>query len=242
MTEDDLPNWVPVAVRKVAPNLDGSAPLKRRLLCDDRMKGVWRELRKRAPCDRDEVGRRLKPHEQILMKYLGLLNEDVSPADQACAAFIISVTRTIWNPSGTLVWTKAVAKEDAARWEDAATLCRWIASEPMFPQQHVAAKQMADFLQTHADSLKDPERACLANLDPQQIEPFRLDRSSRLRGDDKIRGYTRAIAADAHRIFGSYLYGTVATVVSVALQTEVTRKDVGNWSRLLIVPISTPPS
>jgi hypothetical protein len=184
-------------------------------------------LRAEAPPD---VATRLKEHERCLMKLLSLLSEDVSVADQACAAFIISVTRTIWNPSVTFVWTKGEAKKDAARWEDAAALCRWIASEPMFPKRHVAAKEMADFFQENADSLKDPERACFANLDPRQIEPFVLDRSNRVRGvDNRVRGYTRAIAADAHRIFGSFLRGSMATIVSIALQTEVTRKDVDNW-------------
>jgi hypothetical protein len=239
MTEDDIPDWVPFAVAKVAPNLDGPND-NHRLLCDNRMKAVWRALRAKAP---REVASKLKEHERCLMKLLGLLNEDVSVADQACAAFIISVARTIWNPSVTFVWTKAQAKKDATRWEDAAALCRWVASEPMFPKRHVAAKEMADFFQENADSLKDPERACLANLDPQQIKPFVLDRSNLSRGvDDRVRGYTRAIAADAHRIFGSFLRGSVATVVSVALQTEVTRQNVDNWCAALSVPISTPPS
>jgi hypothetical protein len=227
-------DWVPYAVRRVAPHLDGPNH-NRRLLCDDRMKRVWPVLRKRAP---HEVASRLEEHERRLMESLGLLNEGVSAADQACAAFVISVARTIWNPSGRLVWTKAEMKKQADIWKEAAAVCRWVANEPMFPEHHIAATEMADFFQTHADSLW--EHGHLANLD-QQIEPFVLERSSHSPGhrggggDDHVRGYTRAIAADAHRIFGKFMYGTVAMVTSVALQENIDRKNVENWCKELSV-------
>jgi len=159
---------------------------------------------------------------------LGLLNEDAS--EQACAAFFISVAWTIWNPSGRLVWTKADAEKQATELEGAAAWSRWFATEPMFAEHHAAATEMADVFQKHAISLR--ERGYLANLE-REVEPYVLGRSSGLRGpgDDKIRGYTRAIAADAHRIFGSWLYGTVATVATVALEPdkEVSPKSVENW-------------
>ena len=219
MTEDS-PDWVPRAVAKVAPQLPGPAL---RLLCDPRMKDVWRRLSKKAPREVE-----LKEHERRLLKLLGLLNEDAS--EQACAAFFISVAWTIWNPSGRLVWTKADAEKQATELEGAAAWSRWFATEPMFAEHHAAATEMADVFQKHAISLQ--ERAYFANLD-QQVEPYVLGRSSGLRGpgDDKIRGYTRAIAADAHRIFGSWLYGTVATVATVALEPdkEVSPKSVENW-------------
>ena len=219
---EDSPDWVPRAVAKVAPHLPGPASP---LLCDHRMKAVWRELCRRKP---PEVASKLKEHERRLMKYLGLMSEDVPVHEQACAAFFISVAWTIWNPSGRAVWTKADTEKQATRWEDAAALLRWVATEPMFPERHVAAAELADFCQKHADSLR--ERGCLANLD-QQIEPFVLGRSSGLRGDDEVRGYTRAIAADACRIFGSYSYRIVATVATVALEPEkeVSPKSVENW-------------
>jgi hypothetical protein len=191
------------------------------------MERVWRELSKRAPPD---LASRLEEHERRLMKLLGLLNEDVSIADQACAAFFISVAWTIWNPSERAVWTRADAEKQATRWEDAAMLLREVATEPMFPERRVAAAELADFLQKHADSLK--ERGHLANLGP-RIEPFVLGRSSGSRGagDDKIRGYTRAIAASARRIFGSYSYRTVARVATIALEPEkeISAKSVENW-------------
>jgi len=219
MTEDS-PDWVPRAVAKVAPQLPGPAL---RLLCDPRMKDVWRRLCKKAPREVE-----LKEHERRLLKLLGLLNEDAS--EQACAAFFISVAWTIWNPSGRLVWTKADAEKQATELEGAAAWSRWFATEPMFAEHHAAATEMADVFQKHAISLR--ERGYLANLE-REVEPYVLGRSSGLRGpgDDKIRGYTRAIAADAHRIFGSWLYGTVATVATVALEPdkEVSPKSVENW-------------
>jgi hypothetical protein len=112
------------------------------------------------------------------------------------------------------------------QWEDAAALCRWVANEPMFPEHKVAATEMTNFFQNNAISLR--ERGYLANLD-RQVESYVLGRSSGLRGDDEVRGRTRAIAADAHRIFGSWLYGTVATVATVALGKKVSPKSVENW-------------
>jgi hypothetical protein len=217
-----IPDWAPCAVVKVAPNLP-EPNHNRRLLCDDRMEAVWRELRKRAPPD---LASKLQEHERRLMKLLGLLSKDVSVADQACAAFVISVARTIWNPGGRLVWTKAEAKKKALQLEEAAAWCRWFATDPMFAEDQVAAAKMVDVIQKHAISMR--ERGHPANFD-QQIKPFVLERSSGLRGDDKIRGYTRAIAADARRLFGEVMYGTLATIMSVALQQDIDERRVQDW-------------
>jgi hypothetical protein len=226
----NLPYWVPLAVAKVARHLDGLNN-RRRLLCDPRMEGVWRELRKKEP---HEVASKLEPPERSVMKLEGLLSEGVPAADQACAAFIISVARKFWHPSVMHVWTIPELEKKATRLEVAAEECRWFLTEPeMYPEAQLAAKQMADLLQTNADSLR--ERHCLANLDQQQIKPFVLDRSSHSPGyrggggNNQDRAYTRAIAADARQIFGSFFYRRVATVVSVALQKKVSQKNVENW-------------
>ena len=51
----------------------------------------------------------------------------------------------------------------------------------------------------------------------------------RSRDDDNARARARAVAGETHKIFGSYLCGTVAKVVSVALQTNVRETDVRRW-------------
>jgi hypothetical protein len=236
MLKRNDPGKLEIILAKVEPHLPGQGELGG-LLCDDRMKAAWRTLRAKAP---SEVASKLKENERRLMKYLGLLGGDVSVADQACVAFLISVAWTIWNPSGRFVWTEAVAKEEADRWEDAAARCRWIANEPMFPHHQDAATEMAKIFEDNAKSL----RQCghLADLNSQELQPFILSRSSRERGehehgggDDQVRGYTRAIAAHAHRLFGSYMYRTVARVATVALKKEVSPKSVENWCSSLKV-------
>lgn len=218
-----IPDWVPCAVARVAPHLPRK--VTQRLLHDDRMRAVWGRLRARPSHDVDS---KLEELERSLMEFSGLLNEDVSVplSDQACAAFFISVAWRIGSPSPRHVWTRVEAEKQAIRWEAAGALCRSVASEPMFAEHRAAATQMADFFQKNATSLR--ERGYPANLD-RRVEPYVLGRSSRLRGDDDVRAHTRAIAADARRLFGSWLYGTVATVATVALDKKVSQKSVENW-------------
>jgi hypothetical protein len=221
-----VPDWVPDGVAKVAPFLPGPTP---RLLADNRMETVWRELRKRAPKDLDS---KLTEDERddlhLLMESADLLERDVLGPDKACVAFFMSIAWIVWNPSRRHVWTKAQADEQASQLENAANSCRWVAGEPMFAKHRDAAAEMATFFENRAVSLKN--RGYLANLDP-QIKPYLLNRSSGSRGDDKIRGYTRAIAVVVRRIFGSFSYGTVATVATVALEEDVDQKSVENWCK-----------
>jgi hypothetical protein len=223
-----IPNWVPDAVAKVAPFLPGPTHTQR-LLGDNRMNTVWRELRKRAPND---LGSKLTEDERddlhSLMESADLLEQDVLGPDKACVAFFMSIAWIVWNPSERHVGTRAQADEQASQLETAADCCRWVAGEPMFAKHRVAAAEMATFFQNHAVSLKN--QGYLANLDP-QIKPYVLNRSSGSRGDDKIRGYTRAIAVIVCRIFGSFSYGTVATVATVALEEDIDQKSVENWCK-----------
>jgi hypothetical protein len=63
----------------------------------------------------------------------------------------------------------------------------------------------------------------------QEDSPYIMKRSSKNRGNDEVRAKTRALATATHRIFGSFLYHTVATVM-VALQVNgITEKDMRNW-------------
>ena len=159
-------SWVPHAVTRVAPLLPGPT---QRLLLDDRMKTVWRELRRRAP---EDVAGRLnedeRDHLHLLIEAADVLEKDVSGPDKACVAFFISVAWIVWNPSGRHVWTKAQADQQASQWKIAADCCRRVADEPMFAKHRVAAAEMATFFEDHSVSLRN--RAHLANLDP-QIKP-----------------------------------------------------------------------
>lgn len=46
---------------------------------------------------------------------------------------------------------------------------------------------------------------------------------------DVVRGQVRALALETNTIFGSFLLGVLAKVASVALQDNITKKDVQNW-------------
>ncbi len=50
-------------------------------------------------------------------------------------------------------------------------------------------------------------------------------------GDNQIRGRTRAIATTVKKLCGTPLYTSVAKLVSVGIQVDVTKEDVVNWSK-----------
>jgi hypothetical protein len=61
--------------------------------------------------------------------------------------------------------------------------------------------------------------------------PCVIERSSGARGDNNNRTRAMALAAETHKLFGSFLYGTVATVVTVGLTIKpaILAKSVHNW-------------
>jgi hypothetical protein len=61
-------------------------------------------------------------------------------------------------------------------------------------------------------------------------------RTNRKRGSgNRERGLVRRLAVEAHRIFGSYLYGTISTVVNVALglkgREQIRKSEAVDWCR-----------
>ena len=61
--------------------------------------------------------------------------------------------------------------------------------------------------------------------------PYIISRRSNRRDDDTVRGRVRALALRNRNLYGEYLYTILATVATVALETNVTIKDVRNWCK-----------
>jgi len=61
--------------------------------------------------------------------------------------------------------------------------------------------------------------------------PYIVERTSKERGDDEVRVQVRLLAAQTFTLFGSFLYGIIAKVATVALQTTPTinNHNVRNW-------------
>lgn len=226
--EQDVPDWVPLAVKSMATVLPVGADIAQRLLTDPKMKAVWQELR-RADVTTEKIlsGPAFPPRLQVAnlnsferLKHWKKPDLDFSLQDQACAAlFAYTVVEFSFSRS---IGTRSNAKAQAAPLFSAAETCRWIANEPPYPspEEKSALEVAAAYIENRAGW----QLGVLLN------SPYIVgERSSRMRGDDKIRGQVRALAAATHRIFGSFLYGTVATVATVALQKAVTKQSVINW-------------
>jgi hypothetical protein len=158
----------------------------------------------------------------------------VSPQDQACAAFFVRIVLTFCLESrapsdvdakiGFPIRSRADADAIAKRWFDAADLCWGImrdtfspaAVDPEFAQ---ALAIVGEYIENQARVLEGKNNILV------------FDRSSRQRGDDRIRVSSRLISDAAYSIFGSHMYGTVAKVVNVVLEENVTWKQVCNWTK-----------
>jgi hypothetical protein len=59
--------------------------------------------------------------------------------------------------------------------------------------------------------------------------PYTLKRRSGKREDNSVKGRVRGLAAITYPLYDSFQYGILASVATVALQTDVTPTDVRNW-------------
>ena len=185
--------------------------IAQRLLTDQRMQNVWSTLlRARGPVEdvstafadfNYQRAGNLRPLERLTAWDEDIDERSIPLAQQRCAAYLayIAIEFTLERT----VVTRAHYDELAKRFTDAAALTRLYANE--------SAASMIEY--------PIGERA----------GPYVLKRSSGRRNDDKIRARVRALASGTQRIFGLLMYGTVATVATIALNTDVSERNVRNW-------------
>ena len=212
---EDIPSWVPLSVKSMASQVGiCRGGIRQRLLTDPRMKKVWQVLQSRGvskswlDCVKD-LGTWYTPEN-------GLTLQDV-----ACAAFFFYAAAKLGDPC--LVYTRAEMELSAKRCLDAAELCRSVARYhglvPLSPMLAESLSIVGKYFQDQARKVA------------QRASPYIIERSSGIRGDDEIRVHVRALAIETRSLFGSFLYGTIATVVTVALEIKpaITAKSVQNW-------------
>lgn len=245
---------VPAAVRDIAQRIPidrKDAPgVATRLVYDPRMHPVWKWLKQRAQemHDRGELELRLADlPERYLPRHWGLSGRLIAPPsyrrfstryllpDQACAAFCacVIITLGVNNPAVTRAGIEAQANE----LRRAASICRERLSEPFLaPLNPVLAGHSSAFI---ADL---EEQANFIEIEARLNRSHYLERSSGARGvgDDNVRAQARAVALGAQAIFGSFLYGIVATVMSVGLSIGVNERKVRDWCADL-PPANKPP-
>lgn len=222
MTENSdtpVPDWVPPAVVAMASVLPVGEAVAQHLLTDERMRAVWRVLKAQAVTQDAIEG--LDSLQRL--ETWDIPAYDVSLQDQACAAFFSAVVIELGVPKDAT--TSRNVLTFVKPWRAAAEQCQLALDLPGRPRTDPelawALSMVGDFFEDYARFVEQANKK----------SPYFLMRSSGQRNDDEIRGKTRALAATAHRIFGSFLYGTVATVATVALQLspEVDESNVRDW-------------
>jgi len=218
-----VPEWVPRSVLQMATAMELGTEIRIRLLTDPRMKSVWRVLQS-AGVDK-AVFAKIDP--QQLLSHWGINDFHYSANDQACAAFFacILVEATIANPPVTQMAVKKVVQW----WREGAKRCRIALQTPGRARVDLGlAKSLTDAEKYFEEMARYIEDHAASN-------PNLLKRSSGERGEDAVRAIVRAVARGTLAIFGGYLYGTLATAVTVAmgLNEEINPESVKNWCATL---------
>ena len=240
---NDPPLSVPPAVKDIAQAIALRPEIADRLMSHPDMQSVWTWLRQRAQKlhKRGDLEKRLRNLPERWLLHNWGLSERLGPSpfeqgaalwgfseryaslpDHACAAFCACVVITLGvnNPAVTRAGIEAQIRE---RRRVAGLLSRETAlpgRAQLDPEltAHLSAasayfEEDTDFLETSAPLSR----------------AYYLGRSSKKRGNDNVRAHARAIAIGARAIFGEFLYGIVATVMSVALQINVSDGNVRDW-------------
>ncbi|MGC2351622.1 MAG: hypothetical protein WA238_12075 [Methylocella sp.] len=228
---DPIPNWVPPSVKLLATAFP-LGELGERLLTDPRMKAVWKVLQN---ADVSEAAlASVESFQQLrswgISKYDLPLQDfpppDFSLNDHACVAlFAFAAWKLNIKPN---VITRTKIEGSVKQYTDAANLClstmHYDYLRSVNPELDAALSIVGWFFQDQARKIE------------QMAGPHVIKRSSKNRGDDETRLHVRALAIETRRLFGSFLYGTVATVVTVGLEIEpaISAKSVENWCSCLL--------
>lgn len=225
MTSINIPEYVPEAVRAIAPYLFRSTSGKRfqvskRLLIDPRMKSVWRQLLKRN----------VEPNAiSTLQGYQRLRSYDLPEhhfiiQQHACAAFYAYTV--VECSSKRTIGIRADADGLAEQYLSAVRTLRGFAAE----FRHFVSPDEALALELAANCIERETKWQHAHL---LASPYIVgQRTNQVRSFGNLeRATVRALAVELHRIFGSYLLQTVGTVATVALnlKNQISKSDAKHW-------------
>ncbi len=215
LERSDMAPWVPDSVARVAlayPNQFGALPLLR----DPRMESVWDYLRRRKVPPESAKSLLVSLNGPAMWK---VSEAEMSPADIACATLYVCILGG-FNDDCRII-SGAEADQMAKPFREAARLCREQMADPFLPINKAELMKALEMVGRHFDS-----RASAIEEDLNVVA-----RSSRARGDDRIRVGVRRIAWATKTLFGSTLYTIVAKIATVTLGVTVTAKQVENWTK-----------
>jgi hypothetical protein len=226
---------MPEVIREVSSRLGDEHCIGVLLRTDPRMRRVWQTLanegRKRELSDPKGFRDRLDSlSERFLMETWGTPTHEVCLADRACASFFLATA--IVFAIGNRTVREYDIRAEVQRWRAGAALCRGALQSPhrarVDPALQDALSAAAAYFEEWAELVEG------ANVN----SPYRIGRASRERapggkkdvpGDDHIRGQVREVAAVTEKIFGSFLYRTVATAATVATGSLISAGNVERW-------------
>jgi hypothetical protein len=204
----DLPEWLPDIIRVLALE----TPLRERqqkLLTDERMKNVWKVIRKETVRIEN-----VRPAVHNFQKYLGLLK---NKGDAACLVFFDLIYFEPWADQEIV---ELPFLEDLTKSRNAI-------EELKHHQKY--SKMDQELSQSYAKVISDLEQRLV--FEESIASRFSVPRSAKARGDDAVRVYGRAIGRAMIELYGTPLYGTAATVVSIVSGASVSAKKMENWTK-----------
>ncbi|MCW5686318.1 MAG: hypothetical protein KIT85_18130 [Pseudolabrys sp.] len=221
----NIPDYVPEAVRAIAPHLMESTSGKRsqcaeRLLINPKMKSVWRQLLKQNV--EASVISTLRGYQRL--RSYDLPERDFTTQQQACSAFYAYTV--IECTSKRTIGVRADADLLAEHYLAAARITRGFATE----FRHFVSPDEALALDIAADCIEREIKWQHTHL---LASPYIVgQRTNRVRSFKNLeRATVRVLAVELHRLFGSYLLQTVGTVATVALdlKKQISKSDAKHW-------------
>lgn len=233
-----IPSWVPSAVAddarrawlkfksqveregRIPPYIERASKLLKRLVCDERMRNVWRELSKRRRRDGEFMyPTRLEPGE----------DKDTQQIWAMDVLFQWVVFRAL-HPDSVITCRKAEQRHketlDKAKQlrEDAARLFVESIFRSTLGSSRLPYRELEQRPRVLYRAAKILENYAAENL------AFDMNTAlKRGRGDGDIHWLALGVAKVCRTLFGSPMYGVTATIVSVALDHDIDARTVRQW-------------
>jgi hypothetical protein len=233
------PNWLPSSAAHEAQRLlsveSVDAALVVRLATDERMRSVWREVTKH-----NKQGHTRSEMSEAWKHFRPPLSEQFTNEEAALALFfwytcffahLRPTVRTIaeW---GSLL---ATCRDEAERLRASAKVLRDLRLMPGGAQDWFQLGEIStQFQNIYANQIEeaadfyDEISENIINQKTQGGDSFTVERDF---GNRAPRAYIRLLAPETRMLFGTPLYGSLATVASVALGCTVTTPQVREWAR-----------
>jgi len=201
MNAEEIPNWVPASVKKLAVRVSGfDDELVRRLVTDPKMENVWQYLLLRAQPMDSEVA-----DSKWIQELLRVSETPISVQEQTCAVFFLYVINELSAPRAAT--TRQDIENLVAPWRSAAEQCRSAISR----LSSRANRELVKALSITAEYFES--EAIFAGVDANN--PYTLKRRSGKPEDNSVRGRVRALAWITYPLYGSFQYGVLASVAVV---------------------------